>query len=237
MNFKKDTMKLLSTRTLVWIVLGILALLIFINYQLLVDFFTIENLKKNNEYLAAYVKDNYLFSVLFYMGIFSLIVAIGLPLIFPLALVGGFLYGVFPGLLYATLSCLIGSVSSFILIRYVISDWMKKLHNERIARFNKQLNKYGYSYLLILHFLSIVPIFVINLLAAVAKIPLKTVAWVTILGTLPLNLLCVIAGKKLSSLHSYKEIFSPTILVLIGILAIIACAPILLRKFKRDFDV
>lgn len=230
-------MKLFSSRTIIWILLAVIALLVFINYQALSNFFTIEQLKKNNECLAAYVKDHYLFSVLIYIAVFSIIVACGLPLIFPLSLIGGFLYGLIPGLLFATISCLIGSLFCFMVLRYVVSDWVRSWHNERIDKFNQQINKYGYSYLLMLHFLSVVPIFVINLLAAVAKVPLKTVAWVTLLGTLPLNFLCVMAGKELSNINSFRDIFSPTILILLVLLVLIACAPIVIRKVKGGLHV
>lgn len=230
-------MKFLSSRTIIFILLGVIAVLVFINYQTLANFFTIEQLKKHNECLAVYVKDHYFFSVLIYIAAFSTIVACGLPLIFPLALIGGFLFGLIPGLIFATMSCLIGSLFCFIVLRYVVSDWVRSWHNERIDRFNQQIHKYGYSYLLMLHFLSVIPIFVINLLAAVAKVPLKTIAWVTFLGTLPLNLLCVMAGKELGNISSFKDIFSPTILALLAILIVIAIAPILIRKIKGYLHV
>jgi len=230
-------MKLFSSRTVIFILLGVIALLIFINYHALANFFTIEQLKKNNDYLAAYVKDHYFFSVMVYISVFCIVVACGLPLVLPLALMGGFLYGFVPGLLFATVSCLIGSLFSFLVLLFVVSDWIKGWHNERIDRFNQQISKYGYSYLLMLHFLSIVPIFVINLLAAVVKVPLKTVAWVTFLGTLPLNFLCVMAGKELSTISSYKDIFSPTILLVLALLVVIALAPMLMRKIKGGFGV
>lgn len=225
-------MKLFSTRTLIFTLLVIGAVLLFINYQALANFFTLEQLKRNNECLALYVKDHYVVSVLVYVALFSIIVACGLPLILPLSLIGGFLYGLIPGLIFATLSCLIGSMFSFIVLRYVISDWVRGWHNERINQFNQQVRKYGYSYLLMLHFLSVIPIFVINLLAAVAKVPLKTVAWVTILGTFPLNFLCVMAGRELSTITSFKDIFSPTILFFLALLVLIAVFPIIMRKLK-----
>lgn len=230
-------MKLLSTRTIISVLLAVIALLIFVNYQALSNFFTIEQLKKNNECLAVYVHDHYVFSVLLYITFFTAIVACGLPLIFPLSLIGGFLYGLIPGLIFATLSCVLGSLFCFLVLRYVMGDWVKNWHNERINRFNHKLNRYGHSYLLTLHFLSVVPIFVINLLAAVAKVPLKTVVWVTLVGTLPLNFLSVMAGKKLSAINSYSDIFSPPILLLLALLVLIAFLPVLARKLKGNSDV
>ena len=63
-------MKLLSTRTIISVLLAVIALLIFVNYQALSNFFTIEQLKKNNECLAVYVHDHYVFSVLLYIIFF-----------------------------------------------------------------------------------------------------------------------------------------------------------------------
>ncbi len=230
-------MKLISKRLIGLLILVIIVLLVAINYKTLAHFFTLDQIKKNNVCLAGYVARNYYFSVIVYMAVFIGTVACGLPLVIPLALIGGFLYGMVLGLLFVTISCVIGSLISFTVLRYVVSDWVRSWHNERVDRFNEQVNKYGYSYLLMLHFLSVIPIFVINLLAAIAKVPLITVLWVTVVGTFPLNFLCVMAGKELGSIRSFNDIFSPTILLLLGIMALIVCVPMLIKKLKGGLRV
>jgi uncharacterized membrane protein YdjX (TVP38/TMEM64 family) len=201
------------------------------------DFLSLPELQKHNNYFKQCVANHYFASILVYVGIFTMVMACGLPIAMPLAMLGGFLYGKLLGLILAMISCLIGSVISYLVLRYVVVRWIEHWHNDRIERLHVQLQKYGYSYLLVLYFLSVVPMFVINLLAAIANVPVATVAGITLIGTLPFNLICVIAGQQLSTITSFKDIFSPTILVLFAILILIACLPIFLKKIKGSFGV
>lgn len=229
-------MKKLSIKLVLFGVAAI-AIAFFFYYFQINEYFTIEELKKHHHYLKEFVQERYIFSVCIYVAIFSSFVACALPVVIPLAIIGGFLYGTFGGLAYATVSCLIGSIVSFLVLRYVMAHWIRGWHNQRIDTFNQQVQKYGYSYLLMLHFLSIIPMFVINLLAAVANVPLKTIIWVTLIGPMPLNFICVMAGQKLSSIHSFKDIFSPGMMILLGLLAAVACAPVLIRKIRGSLGV
>lgn len=229
-------MKFKKRKLILYGLLAILVLIIiyFVKFS---DYFTLEKLQENHRFLTEFVHDNYLFSVFIYIGIYSLLLACAMPVVMPMALIGGFLYGIFWGLLYAGTSCLIGSIVSFLILRYVVSHWIRGWHDARITKFNEQIQKYGYSYLLMLHFLSVIPLFVINLLAAIANVPLTTIIWVTLIGTFPLNALCVFAGRQLSSIHSFKDIFSPTIMILLALLALVAVAPLLIKKIKGSLGV
>lgn len=229
-------MKFLS-RKLVWIGLIIGLSILALYYTKFSDYFTLQKLQANHQCLKQFVAHNYALSILLYIGAYSILLACGMPIVMPFALIGGFLYGLFYGLLYAGISCLLGSIISFLVLRFVVVHWIRGWHDARITRFNEQVKKYGYSYLLMLHFLSVIPLFVINLLAALANVPLLTVMWVTLIGTLPLNALCVFAGRQLSSIHSYKEIFSPTIMILLALLALVAIAPLFIKKIKGSLGV
>lgn len=215
----------------------IIAFIFLFYYIRLSDYFTLQKLQEHHEALKLFVQNHYLLSVLIYIGTFSLALILGLPIVIPFAMIGGFLYGIYLGVIYAGISCLIGSVLSFLLLRYVIGDWVRGWQSERIKRFIAQLQKYGSNYLLMLHFLSVVPLLVINGIAALANVPLITVIWVTIIGTLPLNFLCAYTGKELSSIRSFSDIFTPTIITLLVILAVIALAPIIIRKIKGSVGV
>ena len=229
-------MKFFSRKMILGIVALIALVSIFYFFQLS-DFFTLGKIKEHHLFLKQFVYERYILSVLIYISIYSLLLACGLPIVMPLAFIGGFLYGILLGIVYATLSCLLGSMISYMVLRFVVVHWIADWHNERIERFNLQIQKYGYSYLLILHFLSIIPLFVINLLAAVANVPLKTIVWVTIFGTLPLNILCVFAGQQLSTVHSFRDIFSPFIIILLILLVCAALVPLFIKKIRGKFGV
>ena len=236
MHIKGAGMKFFSRKMIIIIVALIAVVSIFYFFQL-GKFFTLGKIQEHHVFLKQFVHENYILSVLIYIGIYSLLLACALPIVMPLAFIGGFLYGILLGIVYATLSCLIGSIISYTVLRFVVVHWIADWHNERIERFNQQIQKYGYSYLLILHFLSIIPLFVINLLAAVANVPLKTIIWVTILGTLPLNVLCVFAGQQISTVHSFRDIFSPFMIILLILLVGVALVPIFIKKIRGKFGI
>jgi uncharacterized membrane protein YdjX (TVP38/TMEM64 family) len=219
---------------IVLLIAAIIGLLYYFGFS---EYFTLEALQANHQFLTQFVHHHYILSVGIYITLFSILVACGLPIVIPLAMMGGFLYGILLGILYAGLSCLIGSILSFLVLRYVILHWIKDWYTDRIDEFNKKIQKYGYSYLLLLHFLSVVPMFVINLFAVLAKIPLRTVIWVTLLGCLPMNVLSVITGQRLSSMRSFNDIFSPAFIITLIILMLIACIPLFFKKIKKLLGV
>ncbi len=208
---------------------------IFFYYFKTHNYFSLENIKQHKVMLKAFVEEHYVYSVFLFLAIFSIAIACGLPIIIPFAVIGGFLYGIYFGLLYVTISCLIGSLVSFLVLRYVVVHWIRGWHDEQLNKFHKRLERFGYSYLFILQFLSVIPLFVINMLAAVANVPLRIVLLATAVGTFPLNLLCVFAGQRLSDIQSFNEIFSPTMVTLLLILAAIATIPLFLKKNKGFF--
>lgn len=224
-------MKLPSNKTL-FILLLVAAFIIGAYFLGASDYLSLAQFQKHNTYFKECVTNHYFASIVVYVGIFTMVMACGLPIAMPLAMIGGFLYGTFLGLVLAMLSCLIGSIISYLVLRYVVVHWIEHWHSDRIERLHVQLQKYGYSYLLVLHFLSVIPMFVINLLAAIANVPLAIIIGITLIGTFPFNVLCVIAGQQLSTITSFKDIFSPTILVLLGILILFACLPLFIKKIK-----
>lgn len=201
------------------------------------DYLTLKTIQDNKHCLYDWVHKHYFLSVFIYIASFSISLTCALPIVMPFALMGGFLYGFFWGLLYVEISCLLGSIFSFVILRYVIGHWIHGWHNERVERFNQQVQKYGYTYLLLLHFLSIIPLFVINLLAAMARVPLSKIIWITILGTLPLNLICVMAGQKLSTIQSFKDIFSGSMIVVVVLFGVVIITPLFIKKLRNWFGI
>jgi uncharacterized membrane protein YdjX (TVP38/TMEM64 family) len=102
----------------------------------------------------------------------------------------------------------------------------------KLETFIKQLEQHGASYLLVLYLSALVPGFVLVPLAAVAKVPTRTFIWTTLLGNIPFVMVYSFAGKELGTITSIKDIFSPELLLAFVLLALIALAPILMKKFS-----
>lgn len=212
--------------------LSIVAALIFIAYYAgLGSYFSLETLKEHQHTFSGFVTNHYPSSVLLYITTYVVLLACALPISAPMTLLGGFLYG-YMAIAYALFATLLGSMITFLIVRYFLAGWIRSWHAQKLEQFNAQMQRYGSSYLLMLQFLSVIPLFLINLLAAISHVSFKTVCWTTVVGCLPLITLLVFAGRKLSTINSVGELFSPTVMVILGLLALLAGAPMIFRWIK-----
>jgi len=214
------------------VILGLVCLLFF------VDHFTwccvnLDAIKARSISFKQYVDVHYAVSAIIYVAAYTLIIALGIPGVAPLSILAGFLFGFMPGLLYAVIGSTFGSVVSFLAMRYWLRRTLHQRYAKQLSWFKKQMDHYGVSYLLMIHFSSVVPYFVINTLAALADISIMTLIWTTVVGSLPLLSIYVLAGKELATLRSIGDIFSPTIIILLITLISLAFIPIIIKRIKH----
>ena len=219
-----------------FILVALLAV-IGLGYQLgIVDYLTFENLKAQSSYLHKLVALHYLPSVLFFIIIYGFALAASLPIGGPLALIGGYLFGVILGTVYALLGSTLGAVSAFLLLRFLIGDEWRAYYYEKFSRFTTRVKEDGAWYLLTLNLLTVFPFFLINMVAILADISATTVLWTSALGTLPFNFVYSLAGSQLSTVTSPKDIWSYKIITVFILLALVALMPLVIKRiwFKKD---
>ena len=106
-----------------------------------IDLLRFEKLKANRDALLALVAANYLAAVAIYILTFTVAIALALPAGAVMCLTGGFLFGIFPGLLYVNLGATSGAVLSFLATRYIIGDWVQDKYAARLRGFNARLKR------------------------------------------------------------------------------------------------
>lgn len=199
-------------------------------------YFTLAALKEDSMYLKQLVEGYYLPSVLIYIASYALIIACAIPAVAPLTLLGGFLFKALPGFLYALIGATLGSIISFLFVRYVVSNLVRQRYRARLDKFNEQIKAYGYSYLLTLQLLTVIPFFVINTLAGLADVPLLTFIWTTVVGSTPLLFIYALAGRQLGEIEAVRDILKPHIIVLLVILALLALLPMIIKRIRKQTD-
>lgn len=204
-------------------------------YYVTRDYITTDKLKESS-FLLAFVNNHYTLSVVLYILFFAFVLMASLPMVAPIAIAGGYLFGTFNGFFYSLFGTTLGGVSAYLLLRYVMTGESIEKSRKKFAKLERKIKENGISYLLVLQLLSIVPFFVINTVAILADVSLFTVIWTTIVGGSPTLLLYSFAGNKLKDVGSVGDIFSPPILIafvlLIGLVVIV---PLLLKRFKKGF--
>lgn len=186
--------------------------------------------------MQAVVNEHYFYVVAEYMAIYALLIMLGLPIVAPLSIIGGFLFDTALGTIYAVVAATIGSILCYWIVQKLLYNWLTKRYARRIEIFNKQVHEHGANYLLLLHFMTIVPFFIINGFAALTNIPLRTVTWTSIVGFAPLAFIYAFEGTQLSSITSASDMFSPKIIFALLLLIALACIPIIVKKIVKKYQ-
>jgi len=144
----------MKSRHIIWSVALILGLAVVFSFYLfdLGRFFTLASVQSNAAWLADYARNHPILCVFLYVTVFSAVLAFSLPVTSVLTLLGGFLFGVVPGALYATAGATIGATIAFLVFRHGIGQIMRTGRAKRLETLNKQLKAYGVPYLLLLQF-------------------------------------------------------------------------------------
>ncbi len=221
---------------LAFFLLAIIAVAWLVRYTNIHQHFSLTALKDDKHFLKTLISENYYATVFVYILIFIAVISLAIPGSAALTLLGGYLFGALEGGAYAIIGSVVGATVSFLLFRYVFSRYVGTWYGKRVERFKEQINTHGASYLLMLHFVIVVPYFVINTLAAVTDISLFTFMWTTLVGCIPIVAVYAFAGRQLSYINSVGDIFSPTIIIAFMLLILVACMPIIIRKFKKSID-
>jgi uncharacterized membrane protein YdjX (TVP38/TMEM64 family) len=203
----------------------------------LYSYISLGSLHTHRVFLEQSVATNYPKAVLIYLLIYTGVIALAIPGVPLLTMLGGFLFGFIPGALYASVGATVGTSISFIVIRYLLSNLIRGKYAQRLERFNEKVRAHGVaSYLLTMQIMGLIPYFVINALAALADVPFSTFLWTTFFGSLPILFIYSFAGRQLYLIESVHDIFSPTIIGLLAFLVVLGMIPLFLRFSRRVTD-
>jgi uncharacterized membrane protein YdjX (TVP38/TMEM64 family) len=196
------------------------------------DLLTLENLRANQEILLDFKNQNYTLTVLLYCIVYIVVITFALPGAAILTLTGGFIFGLL-GLLWVLISASIGGTLSAILSRFLFRDTLQTKFKKQLEVFNEKINQNAISYLLSLRLLPIFPFFLVNVLAGLSKIPMRTIFLTTFFGIIPGSLAYINAGKEISKLTNTGDILSPSLIFGFVFLGLLALAPSLISKKKK----
>ncbi len=211
----------------------IIALIVIVYFSGIQKYINLEQFKAHRGYLQEFVQVNYALSILLYIAFYIAVVALSLPIAALSTVAGGFLFGTVPGAIYANIGATIGATIAFLMVKYFIGDLIQKRYGAYLVWFNREMELYGTNYLLTIHFIAVVPFFLINLLAGLTRTSLWTFIWTTSVGIFPGAFVYAFAGKQLTTINRVRDIFSLNILLAFALLAILSLVPVLFRRLQK----
>ncbi len=225
-------------RYLPLILIGLVALVGAVAFR---DLLSFETLRSNREALLAWRDANYLLSVCSFVAAYVAIVAFSLPGATVATLTGGFLFGLFPGVLFNVAGATVGATLLFLAARAGLGKRLAAgmdTSEGRIRRIKDGIDANQWSMLFLLRLLPLVPFFVANLLPALFGVALMPFMVTTFFGILPGSLVYTSVGSGLGAVFARGEtpdlglIFEPHILLPLLGLAALSAMPIVIKALK-----
>ena len=206
------------------VMLGLLGLLAYFYFDL-GQYFTLEELKSREDWLANFRQTHPYQVISAFLALYILSVALSLPIAVVLSLGGGAIFGFWLGSLLVVIGASIGATLAFWASRHLLKSWVQGHFGDRLRSINKGVDKEGAFYLFTLRLVPIFPFFVINLGMGLTSLRSVTFFLVSAIAMIPGTMVYVNAGTQLSKLTSLKGILSPEILLsfaALGILPLVA---------------
>lgn len=206
------------------------------------DLVTFEALARHREALIAFRDAHYLWASLGFVVVYTAIVALSVPGATIATLAGGFLFGMFPGVLYNVVAATAGAAVVFLAARAGLgADVSARIaaRGGAVARLQAGLRSNQWSVLLMMRLVPVVPFFLANLIPAFAGIRLLPFVVTTALGIVPGGLVFTSIGAGLGEVFArgaapdLSIIFSAPVLGPLLGLAALSALPMVIKALRR----
>ncbi|MDF3348585.1 TVP38/TMEM64 family protein [Sulfitobacter sp. KE34] len=226
--------------------LALIAVVAAIGAFTLRDYLSFDALRDNREALIAFRDSNYLLTALVFVAAYVVIVAFSLPGATVATLTGGFLFGLFPGVLYNVSAATLGAVVIFLAAQWGLGARLKDRMDASegmVRKIKAGIDDNQWSMLLFIRLVPVVPFFVANLLPAFLGVPLFRFVISTFFGIMPGALVFTSVGAGLGAVFARGEspdlgiIFEPHILLPILGLCVLSLLPVAIKTFTGKKDL
>jgi pyruvate/2-oxoglutarate dehydrogenase complex dihydrolipoamide dehydrogenase (E3) component/uncharacterized membrane protein YdjX (TVP38/TMEM64 family) len=158
-------------------------------------------------------------AALIFAAVYVAVTSLSLPGATALTLIGGSMFGLWAGTLLVSFASVIGATTGMIVARYFLRDAIERRFPDAVGKVNRGIAADGTRYLFALRLVPVIPFFLVNLAMGLTRMPVRTFAWVSQLGMLPVTFAYVNGGRQLASIESAGDILSPRILFAFAALA------------------
>lgn len=236
---------------------GVAALVVFQGWH---KFLTLEHIAENRDVLKGYIEQNYVLTLLAYMGIYIVVIALSLPGGVFLTLTGGFLFGWLVGGIATVIAATIGATVIFLIARTSLGEPLAGRAGPRLDRLRAGFQDSALNYLLFLRLVPLFPFWLVNLAPALLGVGLGTYVLGTFIGIIPGTFAFSFAGVGLDSvIEAQKEAYESCVaaqganasqactfkldagalvtselLIAFAALGVVALIPVILKKFSKS---
>ena len=218
-------------------------------------YLSLESIAANRAALKLFVGDHLAASILAYVAIYVVVVALSLPGAAVLSILGGLLFGWAISAPVTIIAATIGAVIVFEVVKTSLGAVIAEKAGPFVARLSGGFREDAFNYLLFLRLVPAFPFFAVNAVAGLAGISRQTFTLATLVGIIPGSFAFAYLGRGLDSLIDgqtavYHEcvakggldcmlhitpgaLVTKDILIAFAALGVVALIPVVLKRLKR----
>ncbi|MCF6219546.1 MAG: TVP38/TMEM64 family protein [Robiginitomaculum sp.] len=203
-------------------------------------YINLDSLRDNQEFLKAFVADNYLLAVVGFVAIYAILVAISVPGAGFLSIFAGFLFGLTTGVPAVIIGATIGATIIFLVARSALGSGLAAKAGPFMAKFEKGLKENELSYLFILRLVPIFPFFIVNIVPALFDVKVRNYVLTTFFGIIPGSFVYVSVGNGIGDALSAGQdvplsglMFRPAVILPILGLMLLSMIPVVYKKLSN----
>jgi uncharacterized membrane protein YdjX (TVP38/TMEM64 family) len=199
----------------------------------------LELLREHHSWLLGFVTGAPILASLLFMVIYAAAVAISVPGVAILTVIGGYLFGWFHGTALVLIAATIGASAVFLLTRSAVGDRLRVRAGPAVQRFADGFRRNALSYGFVLNVVPFFPYALIILVPAVCGVPLLTFVAGMFLGLVPGTFLFAGLGDGLDQVVTSgaplrpTSFLTPEIVLSLSGLAALALVPVVYQAWRR----
>jgi uncharacterized membrane protein YdjX (TVP38/TMEM64 family) len=157
-----------------------------------------------------------------------------------MTMTGGLLFGILAGGAMAVAGATLGAVFLFLIARSAFGDPLARRGGAALGKLREELRRDGFSYLLSIRLVPVLPFWLVNLAAAACGMRLRHYVAATLIGIMPMTFVLASIGAGLGDVLARGErpnlsiIFSWPILGPLVALAVASLTPVIWRKWRTS---
>ena len=166
---------------------------------------SLESLVRHRAIIDDFVNQHRMMSVVAFVVIYIVTVAVSLPGATFLTVTGGFLFGLVTGAVAAEIGATVGAALIFLVARTALGEPLLRRAGPRARQLARGFRDDAFSYLLFLRLVPVFPFFLVNLVPAFAGVHLRSFVTATAIGVIPAVVVFSLAGTGLDSVIAAQK--------------------------------
>ena len=180
------------------IFLGLFLFFFFSNFTLQ-EVISYEFIKNNRNFFFELRQSNFLILVVSFI-IFTIIWVLAAGFGAPIALVAGFIFGKWFGVLFVLIGLSVGASLLYVLANFFLKEFIREKFLEKYKNLDEKFKRSEFFYLLIYRFIGGIPFAISNVLPCIFNVKVFNFFWATLIGIFPQVFLICSIGSGLEKI-------------------------------------